>query len=184
MDSTDAQLVERARRGDGDAFELLVRRHLRAAYLTAVAIVHEPADADDVCQDAFIAALERLEDCRKPDRFLAWLLQIVRNRAHSFHRYRQVRDARPLDSVAGQADAASDPERDAERSELRARLSEEMKSLSDVQRQIVLLHDLEGWRHREIAELLAMPVGTVRAHLSYARRTLRERLGTELYQEH
>lgn len=184
MDSTDAQLVERARRGDADAFERLVRRHLRTAQLTALSIVHEPADADDVCQDAFIRAIERIEDCRNPDRFVAWLLQIVRNQAHSLHRYRKVREASPLDSVVVPADASSDPERDVERSQLRARLTEEMRHLSEVQREVVLLHDLEGWRHREIAELLEMPVGTVRAHLSYARRALRERLGLELFLEH
>lgn len=152
--------------------------------MTALSIVHEPADADDVCQDAFVSALERLDDCRNPDRFLAWLLQIVRNRANSFHRYRRVREARPLESITARTDDGTDPHRDAERSELRSRLLEEMRHLSDVQREIVLLHDLEGWRHREIAELLSMPEGTVRSHLSNARRTLRERIGRELYQEY
>lgn len=183
MDLTDAQLVERAQRGDADAFESLVRRHLRSAYATALAVVHEPADADDVCQDAFINALERIEDCRQPDRFAAWLRQIVRNQAHSLHRYQSVRQARPLESITAEAGTSYDPEIDAERSELRARLKAEIRKLSEVQREVLLLYDLEGWRHREIAELLDMPVGTVRSHLSHARRTLRKRLGTELYME-
>ena len=56
-----------------------VRRHLRAAHAVARAKLDNPGDADDVCQDAFIKALERIDDCRNPDGFRAWLLTIVRN---------------------------------------------------------------------------------------------------------
>jgi RNA polymerase sigma-70 factor, ECF subfamily len=94
----DAALVERAREGDGAAFEVLVRRYMRPAYAIALGVVKEPADAEDVCQDAFVRALERLDDC-EPARFGAWLLRIVRNRAHSVRRYLGVRDAAPLDAV-------------------------------------------------------------------------------------
>lgn len=176
MAESDAILVERAREGDSEAFEALVRRHLRAAYATALAIVVEPADAEDVCQDAFISALERLDDCREPDRFAAWLMRIVRNRAHSHLRYLEVRKTAPLHGDAHATPAAASPARAAERAELRNDLIEQMRTLSEVQRQILLLHDLEGWRHREIAELLGLPEGTVRAHLSYARKGMRERL--------
>ena len=58
-----------------------MRRHLRAAYAVALAVLGRPADADDVAQDAFIAALERIDDCRDPARFSGWLIKIVRNRA-------------------------------------------------------------------------------------------------------
>jgi RNA polymerase sigma-70 factor (ECF subfamily) len=180
MHDTDAQLVERARGGDARAFEQLVRRHLRTAHLVALSVVNEPADADDICQDAFIVALERLEDCRQPDRFLAWLLRIVRNRAHSLHRRERVRRALPLEGAAAEVDQRADPAADAIRAELRDRLLSEMQGLSEVQREVLLLHDLEGWRHREIAELLGLREGTVRAHLSYARRNMRERLGSAL----
>lgn len=180
MEEPDALLVERARAGDGEAFEKLVRRHLRTAHLVALSVVAEPADADDICQDAFMTALERLDDCRQPDRFLAWLLRIVRNKANSLHRRERVRRALPLEGAAREADRRSNPMADASRAELRARLLAEMQGLSEVRRQVLLLHDLEGWRHREIAELLGLPEGTVRAHLSYARREMRERLGDAL----
>lgn len=176
MDESDARLVERAREGDPAAFEALVRRYLRAAYVAALAVVAEPADAEDVCQDAFISALERLEDCRHPDRFAAWLLRIVRNRAHSHRRFLEVRRAAPLRDDAHAAPAAASPAHAAECSELRSQLREKLDTLPAVQREVLLLHDLEGWRHREIAELLGLPEGTVRAHLSYARRAMRERL--------
>jgi RNA polymerase sigma-70 factor (ECF subfamily) len=183
MHDTDAQLVERTRKGDAHAFEWLVRRHLRTAHLVALSVVGEPADAEDICQDAFIAALERLDDCRHPDRFLAWLLQIVRNHAYSLHRSQRVRRALPLEGAIRAVDHGANPAGDAARAELRERLTTEIQELSEVQREVLLLHDLEGWRHREIAELLGLPEGTVRAHLSYARRNMRERLGTALCEE-
>lgn len=183
MHEPDARLVERARSGDALAFEQLVRRHLRTAHLVALSVVTEPADADDICQDAFLIALERLDDCRQPDRFLAWLLRIVRNRAHTLHRRERVRWALPLEGAAREIDRRSDPAADAARAELRERLLTEMRELSEVQREVLLLHDLEGWRHREIAELLGLREGTVRAHLSYARRNMRERLGSALCEE-
>lgn len=169
----DAALVGRALDGDAAAFEELVRRYTRTAYAVALGVVKEPADAEDVCQDAFIRALERLEDCRNPARFGAWFLRIVRNRAHSVRRYLGVRDAAPLDSVPARSDLPG-PHREAEREELRADLRAALADLTEVQRQIVLLHDLEGWKHREIGELLELPEGTVRAHLFHARRALRD----------
>lgn len=168
----DAALVERARHGDAGAFEALVRRYTRPAYAVALAVVKEPADAEDVCQDAFVRALERLEECRDPGRFGAWFLRIVRNRAHSVRRYLGVRDAAPLDTLP-LASETPGPQRETERSRLREDLLEALGDLTEVQRQVVLMHDLEGWKHREIGELMELPEGTVRAHLFHARRALR-----------
>ena len=169
----EAVLVERARRGDAAAFETLVRRYARQAHAMALAVVKEQADAEDVVQDAFIRALERLEECRNPARFGAWFLRIVRNRAHSVRRYLGVRDAAPLDAVPLSSDEPG-PARDTERSRLREDLMEALGTLTEVQREVVLLHDLEGWKHREIGELLELPEGTVRAHRFHARRALRD----------
>jgi RNA polymerase sigma-70 factor, ECF subfamily len=168
----DAALVALARGGDAAAFEALVRRYMRPAYAIALGVVKEPADAEDVCQDAFIRALERIDDC-EPARFGAWLLRIVRNRAHSVRRYLGVRDASALDTVSA-ASRAPGPQRDTERAQLRDDLTAALAELSEVQRQVVLLHDLEGWKHREIGGLLDLPEGTVRAHLFHARRALRD----------
>lgn len=176
----DAVLVQRTIEGDARAFEALVRRYLRPAHAVALSVVREPADAEDVCQEAFITALERIEECRQPDRFGAWFLRIVRNRAHSTRRYLAVRDTAPLDAI--QASSAANPSRDLDRSELRQRLLDAMDRLTDTQREVLLLHDLEGWKHREIAERLDMPEGTVRSHLSYARKAMRA--GSELGELH
>ena len=76
---TDGILVANVRRGDSRAFDQLVRRHLRAAHAVARSQLRNPDDADDVCQEAFIKALKRIDDCRDPEKFRAWLLTIVRN---------------------------------------------------------------------------------------------------------
>lgn len=178
----DATYVERARRGDASAFEALVRRYYRAAYAVALALLSNSMDAEDVCQDAFLKALERLDDCREPDKFASWLLRIVRNRAHNFRAYRRVRATESLElaGAAGREDSA----RDAERADLRERLEDALGQLSEIQRQVVLLHDLEGLKHREIAGHLAISEGMSRQHMLNARRTLRKILGAQALGEH
>jgi len=168
----DAAYVERARRGDASAFEALVRRYYRAAYAVALALLSNSMDAEDVCQDAFLKALERLDDCREPDKFASWLLRIVRNRAHNFRAYRRVRATESLEltGAAGREDSA----KDAERADLRKRLEDALGELSEIQRQVVLLHDLEGLKHREIAGHLAISEEMSRQHVLKARRTLRK----------
>lgn len=181
-DLPDRLQVERARRGDAAAYDALVRRHYRAAYAVALAVVGNRMDAEDVCQDAFLRALQRLDKLQKPERFAAWLLQIVRNRARNFRSYRRVRSARPLEESSAAAD--EDPAREAERQHLRRELESALSGLSEIQREVVLLHDLEGWKHREIAEALGLSEGMSRQHLMGARRLLRERLGTKLLKEY
>lgn len=179
---TDAILVERARRGDAAAFESLVRKHYRAAYAVALGVLGSAMDAEDACQDAFVRALERLDEIRRPERFVAWLLQIVRNRARNLYNYRRVRSAQPLETVS--AVGSENPGSDAARGELRAKLEAALQDLSDVQRQVVLLHDLDGWKHREIAVELEISEGMSRQHLFHARRILRERLGVNVLEEY
>jgi RNA polymerase sigma-70 factor (ECF subfamily) len=179
---TDAVLVERARRGDSAAFEGLVRRHYRAAYAVALAVAGRPMDAEDVCQEAFVKALERLEDCRKPDRFASWLLQIVRNRAHNLREYQQLRAGVALDKedFPGRSDTGAG----AEQADLRERLRWALGELNEVQRQVVLLHDLEEWKHDAIADHLDMSAVSSRQHLFVARKQLRELLGAGTLEEY
>jgi RNA polymerase sigma-70 factor (ECF subfamily) len=181
MAATDRELVELAREGDAQAFETLVRRYLRPAHAVALAVVGEAADAEDVVQDGFIRALEQLDTCQ-PDRFAAWLMRIVRNRAISLHRKKKVRATMPLEWAAG-ARSRSDPVADAERARTQERLKEAIETLPERQREVLLLHDLEGWKHREIGDVLDMKEGTVRYTLFQARRAVRARLGVESHKE-
>lgn len=175
MPPSDSDLVERARLGEREAFELLLRRHIRAAYAVALAALADPADADDCCQDAFITALQKLDGLREADRFKAWLLQIVRNRAIDFRRKGATGTATSLERVADVA-GPGNPSEDASRSQLRERLIRALRTLPEREQEIVILHDVEGWRHREISEKLGIPEGTVRYLLSMARRALRAEL--------
>jgi len=175
-DTSDALLVARSIDGDTSAFETLVRRYFRAAYAVALALTGERADAEDVSQDAFVTCWERLHECHSPDRFAAWMMRIVRNRAHNQRDYLRVRRTSSLDA-AGAVAGPQSPARDAERAELAEHLLRALAHLSPVRREVVLLHDLEGWRHREIGEALGISDMMSRRHLSDARRLLRDQLG-------
>jgi RNA polymerase sigma-70 factor (ECF subfamily) len=175
MSGSDGELVAQALRGRTEAFASLVERYLGAAHAVAIARTGNYHDAEDVTQDAFIIALERLAECREPDRFGGWLLEIVRNRALNLTRARTVRAVEPLDEAGGMA-ASQDPDLDARRATLRGELVAALEDLTPVQREVLLLHDLEGWRHAEIADRLGLAEGTARFHLHHARREMRERL--------
>jgi len=175
------ELVQRARAGNGAAFEELVRGHYRAAYATARALTGNDMDAEDVVQDGFIRALERLDEC-DPDRFAGWLLTLVRNRAHNLRARERVRTGASVEDV----DPAGPDRTDGrtERGELRTALDEGLAQLTPVQREVLLLHDLEGWRHREIAESLDMSEVMARQHLFQARKRLRELLSHDELKEY
>lgn len=170
----DGALVRRARAGDEEAFGALVRRHSRAAYAVALSVTGRHEDAEDAVQESFLVALQRLEDCREPDRFVGWLLTIVRNRSRNLVRRESLRETEEV--PPGVSSDRGTPEGELERSELRGRLRDALFELSEIRREIVLLHDMEGWKHREIAERLGVPSGTVRSHLHFARKALREHL--------
>ncbi len=180
--ASDAALVAAVRCGDAAAADTLVRRHFRTAWAVALAILGNEADAEDVCQDALVRALERIEECRRPDRFVYWLTEIVRNRAHNARERRRVRSGPSVDEI--EVAAPGDATRLAECHELREWLLAALETLSPVQRQVVLLKDLEDWDHRAIAKALRISEGMSRQHLFAARRALREWLGAAALGDH
>ena len=157
------------------AFGLLVRRYQRAAYAVALSVTGRHEDAEDAAQESFLVALERLDECRSPDRFAGWLMTIVRNRSRNLIRRESLRGTEQVPATARSGSAL--PDVVTETAELREALQVALDAIPEVHRQIVLLHDLEGWKHREIAERLDLPSGTVRSHLHFARKALREALG-------
>ncbi len=167
-----ALLVARALRGDAEACTLLVRRYLRAAYAVALAVLRRPHEAEDVAQDAFAVAFERLDSCREPDKFAGWLMQIVRNRARNQIAQRRVREDDPP-SIPGEVHPRP------EAAGLRERLIAALGSLTPMQREVVLLHDLEGWTHPEIAAALEISEVNSRQQLFLARKTLRGLLASD-----
>jgi len=179
---TDAALVTAVQRGDHDAFELLVRRHLAAAHRTAAAIVGNDDDAEDVTQDSFMAALSKIQQCESPERFRAWLTMIVRNRSYDFLRRAANRHAGD-ELLRHIASSLPGPDRAAQRRELSEHLSAAIEALPDVQREVLIKHDYEGWLHREIAEQLGISVLSSRFNLHIARKAMRTLLSDHYSKE-
>ena len=166
-------LVIAAQKGNSEAFGELVLLHQRRAYAVARAIVVTHEDAEDAVQEGFLHAFRALERFRPDQAFGAWLHRIVANAALDIGRRRKVRDADELN------DSMASPFRDpAESDELQRRLAEGLQQLTERQRTVIVLHDVEGFRHAEIGEMLGIPEGTARSDLHHARQSLRKMLGT------
>jgi len=174
-DATDAELVRRCRVGDAAAFDALVRRHYRAAHAVAVAVMRNAMDAEDVVQDGFGKALERLDDCRDGATFGPWLRQIVRRRALNARDARRVRDTDLLEPAT--AAGADDPLRDVETLELGDRLEAALAQLTEIQRKVVLLLAVDGRSHADTAASVVCSVGMSQQHLFTARKKLKRLLG-------
>ena len=184
---TDLELVERAQRGDSDAFGVLVERHHRAALRAAVAALGAADDADDAVQEAWIAARDRLAGFRGDAAFRTWLLAIVWHKATDRRRGvgRWVRRLISMDSreetpgavpsLAFTAGGPS-PERaalDGERQRTIARL---VRALPPKLRDPLVLVGSGDYSYDDVAAMLATPVGTVKWRVSEARRQLRVKL--------
>ena len=166
-------LVIRAQKGDGEAFGELVLLHQRRAYAVARAIVTTHEDAEDAVQEGFLHAFRALERFRPDQAFGAWLHRIVANAALDIGRRKKVRDADEL------TDTMASPFRDpAESDDLRIRLTDGLQQLTERQRTVIVLHDVEGFRHAEIGDILGIPEGTARSDLHHARQALKKLLGT------
>ena len=167
----ERDLVAAAQRGDQTAFAGLVALHQRKAYAIARAIVYVHEDAEDAVQEAFLRAYQALGKFRTDEPFGAWLSRIVANAALDITRRRKIRKADELSEFL--PDRFSDP---GESEELRTRLSRALAALGDRARAVIVLHDVEGYSHVEIAKMLGMPEGTARSDLHHARRQLRRML--------
>ncbi|MDQ8164820.1 MAG: sigma-70 family RNA polymerase sigma factor [Gemmatimonadota bacterium] len=170
--ANERELVLAAQRGQREAFSELVRMHERRAYAVARAIVANHEDAEDAVQDGFLHAYRALERFLPDQAFGAWLHRIVANAALDITRRRKVRDADELPETV--ASPFRDP---AEGSELRSRLAAALDQLPARQRAVIVLHDVEGFKHSEIGKILSIPEGTARSDLHYARTQLRAILG-------
>ncbi|MBX7119017.1 MAG: sigma-70 family RNA polymerase sigma factor [Gemmatimonadaceae bacterium] len=168
----ERDLVLAAQRGEREAFSELVRRHQRRAYVVARAIVINHEDAEDAVQEAFLHAYKAIDRFLPDQAFGAWLHRIVANAALDVTRRRKVRDADELPETV--ASPFRDP---AESSELRTRLKDALETLPPRQRAVIVLHDVEGFKHAEIGRMLDIPEGTARSDLHYARSQLRRVLG-------
>lgn len=170
----DAELAALAHAGDREAFGELVRRYADQARRVARAVLGDEAEADDAAQDAFLSALKNLGRYDPGRPFGPWLLRIVANAATDRRRRRKVRTA---DMISPQTPSAQrGPDQEAIWGEFRTALGKALEQLPERRRMAVVLFDVEGYSHQEIADVLKVPVGTVRSDVFHARRKLREAL--------
>jgi RNA polymerase sigma-70 factor (ECF subfamily) len=164
-------IVRAAQAGDSAAFAALVRLHQRRAYAVARSIVISHEDAEDAVQEAFLHSYKALHRFLPDQSFGAWLHRIVANAALDITRRRRLRDA---DELTDAPALFRDP---GEARDLRDRLTAALAELGPRQRSVIVLHDVEGFKHAEIGAMLGIPEGTARSDLHHARSALRRLLG-------
>ena len=167
--ATPDQLVQRAQAGDEAAFEALYRSHVGRVYALCLRMAGDETEAKGLTQDAFVRAWEKLGDFRGAAAFGTWLHRLTVNVVLMDRRQaaRRREDALPDEGAATPATRTAPLE-------LRMDLAAAVATLPPMARQVLVLHDLEGYEHREIGALLGIAEGTSKAHLFRARRLLRE----------
>ena len=170
---TENELVERARGGDEAAFRALYDAHVDRVYRLAYRMAGEDALARDFTQETFVRVHQRLGQFRGESAFGTWLHTLAVS--VSMNGLRRLQRHRKRETEIDGMDFGYTP-RDAEPG-LRERLSRAIDGLPEIYRTVFLMHDLEGFSHQEIADVLEMAEGTSKARLSRARARLREVLG-------
>jgi RNA polymerase sigma-70 factor, ECF subfamily len=187
--ASDAELAQYAAAGDSRAFEAVMRRHNRALFRTARAILRDDAEAEDALQEAYLQAHGALGEYRGEARLATWLARIVANEALM----RLRKQARRSAIVPIQAGLAAEelneitegsmekgPEASARRAEMRKLLEERIDALPGAYRSVFMLRAVEEYSVEETAAILQIPEATVRSRFFRARSLLREGLAAEV----
>jgi RNA polymerase sigma-70 factor (ECF subfamily) len=180
----DGELLNRARAGDRLAFSDLVRIHQDEVFTLALRLVADRELAADVSQEAFVRAWRALPKFRGDAKFSTWIHRITVNVAWTQRRRQRKHRADPIDEAFTEppADTIS-PERAAESAALKERLQEALRNLSESLRIVVVLKDIYGWSHGEIAEHLDISVPAAKVRLHRGRKQLRAELWSEMEAE-
>ncbi|MFB9328705.1 RNA polymerase sigma factor [Paenibacillus aurantiacus] len=164
------QVIRRAKRGDKEAYAQLVKDFKDPVYRYALGMLNERMDAEDIAQEAFVKAYYSLTSLESEFAFSSWLFQIVSNLAKNRLKKRvRERDYQVEANDSTVDRGSSDPSERISMEEALARLSME-------HREVVLLHDVQGYRYEEIAQVTNVPLGTVKSRLFAARTALRKEL--------
>lgn len=174
-------LVVRAREGDTEAFEVLVEVHQHEVFGLALRLVVDRELAADVSQEAFIRAWRALPNFRGDSSFSTWMHRITVNVAWTLKKRKSRHAAQPLDEAGEVPDLRRqfDPESAGANTELRATLARALNSLNPAQRSVVVLKDVYGWSHNEVADALGITVTAAKVRLHRAHLRLREQLSEE-----
>jgi RNA polymerase sigma-70 factor (ECF subfamily) len=181
----DLALVERVRRGERHAFDLLVIKYQRKIMRLLSRLIHDPADIEDVAQEAFIKAYRALPQFRGESAFYTWLYRIALNTARNWQAasFRRPATVAPLENEDGetfdQIDGLSDqstPESLMASRQVAQAVNEAIDELPDDLRAAIVLREIEGMSYEEIASTMQCPIGTVRSRIYRAREAIAARL--------
>jgi RNA polymerase sigma-70 factor (ECF subfamily) len=170
------EVVRRAQQGDQAAFQQLYREHVGRVYALCLRLTGNAALAEERTQDVFVRVWRKLGSFRGESLFSSWLHRVTVNVVFMERRAAGRRWARVEATAVGAQHAAPLLERAREGPALALDLEQAIAALPDGARQVFVLHDVEGYRHEEIAGLVGIAVGTSKAQLFRARRLLRESL--------
>jgi RNA polymerase sigma-70 factor, ECF subfamily len=174
----EAEFITRAKRGDGEAVRELYERYAPRVYAVVRRLAGDDALAEDWAQEAWIRAIRALPSFRGESRFSTWLHRIAVNSALHGRRWRERRTrnevALPPVLAAGTR---------GEQATLRLTLEHAMQSLPDGMRQVLVLHDVEGYTHEEIGSFLGVTAGTSKSQLFKARARMRRLLRSSMESE-
>ena len=177
---SDPELVERARRGDHAAFGTLVDRHRTSVFRAALAALGTREDAEEVAQEAFVAAYRHLQDFREDASFKTWLLSIAWRKALTRRRNVKTflrRFVQPPEDTEWQVpDAGRTQEQAVLDDELRGHIRREISRLAPKFRDALLLASAGERTYSDIAGMLGIPVGTLKWRVNEARKQLKARL--------
>jgi RNA polymerase sigma factor (sigma-70 family) len=183
------ELVRRARRGDLSACDELVRRYQQRIYATIYNMTSNHEDANDLAQESFVKAFQALKSFKGGSSFYTWLYRIAVNKTINFLKQRRNRVHMSLNDLDFNAEHDPDlmalisdktPLREAGLNELQNKLNAALMRLSEPHRLVVILHDVQGLSHDEIAKVMDCNIGTVRSRLFYARQQLQSMLSDYL----
>lgn len=182
VNQSDLELIRQCRAGAVEAFGVLVERHQDRLYAALVRMLGSSEDAREAAQDAFVHAYQKLDTFQGTAAFSTWLFRIAVNAAFSRKR-RTKRYRTSLDGGSGEtgydpADARidADPSQPLEQSETQKLVREALAALPDDYRTALVLKEMDGFRYEEIAEIVGVPIGTVRSRIHRARNELRDKL--------
>ena len=181
----EGDLVKRARHGELNAYDELVKRYQERIYATIYHMTGNHEDANDLAQESFIKAYQALKTFKGGSSFYTWLYRIAVNKTINFLKQRKNKYHLSLNDLDFQTEHDPDlvalisdktPLRDAGLAELQKKLNEALLKLSEPHRIVAVLHDVQGISHEEIAGIMGCNVGTVRSRLFYARQQLQGHL--------
>lgn len=165
---TEHDLIEQAKQGSADAIDALYRRHASRVYSVVRRLTGDDAQAEDAAQETWLRVMRSLPTFRGQAMFSTWLHRIAVNCALYGRRKRERNRLRELELPESLPASSS-----GSRPLLRMRLEEAIDALPDGMRRVLVLHDVEGYTHEEIGELLGVAAGTCKSQLSKARAKLR-----------